>query len=113
MIAIIMCKILLVLCFICLSLSFYILYRNDKVRDFKIRLNNEGYDALKRYIDSLPDDEKLSKETLDKWHELDSIWDSINEISYDKMLYSFKPLKPEYWLNEEQLKYLGYERTLS
>ena len=37
------------------------------------------------------------------------LWDMLNDISYDEMLYSFKPLKMECWFTEEELKLLGYE----
>jgi hypothetical protein len=38
------------------------------------------------------------------------LWDMLNDISYDEMLYSFKPLKMECWFTDDELKSLGYER---
>jgi hypothetical protein len=49
----------------------------------------------------------FTEEEVFHYAELRRIWLSINKISPNKMLYSFKPLKPKYWLNEEQMKFLG------
>ena len=38
--------------------------------------------------------------------ELVNVWNSIMDIPYEKFLFSFKPLRPEYWLTEEQLDFL-------
>lgn len=43
------------------------------------------------------------------YRDIFGLWDMLDDISYDKMLYSFKPLKMEYWFTEEELKLLGYE----
>ena len=43
------------------------------------------------------------------YQDIFELWDIINNISYAKMLYSFKPLKIEYWLTEEELKLLEYK----
>lgn len=37
------------------------------------------------------------------------LWNMLQDISYDEMLFSFKPLKTECWFTKEELKLLGYE----
>lgn len=37
------------------------------------------------------------------------LWRKLDDISCEKMLFSFKPLKMEYWFTDEELKLLGYE----
>lgn len=36
--------------------------------------------------------------------EIDHLWDIINNVSYNKMLYSYKPLKLEYWFTKEEIE---------
>lgn len=36
--------------------------------------------------------------------EIDHLWDIINNVSYNEMLYSFKPLKLEYWFTKEEIE---------
>jgi len=40
------------------------------------------------------------------------LWDVLDDISYDEMLYSFKPLKIECWFTDDELELLGYETDL-
>ena len=44
----------------------------------------------------------LTDDEFKKHTYLHSVWNSINDISYIRMLLSFKPLKPKYWLTREQ-----------
>lgn len=96
---------ILVILLISLVVSIYILFRNDRVYEFRIMLTDLCCKINCDYLDSLEgkdytDDRRKYKEYLSK------MWDSISDISYEKMLYSIKPLKPEYWLNKEQLEFL-------
>lgn len=90
-----------------LFFGFWIQIRNYKVYEFRMYLNDQGYNICKKYLDSVEYfDEKAKNE-----HELlVDMWGSITDISYEKMLFSFKPLKPECWLNEKQLKFLAINK---
>lgn len=39
----------------------------------------------------------------------DQIWSLVDKFTTNELLWSFKPLKPEKWFTEEELKLLGYE----
>lgn len=83
--------------------SVWILIRNIKVYLFQIYLNQHGYDICNEYLNSV---EVFDEKAQNEFKFLKDTWDSITDISYERMLFSFKPLKPEYWLNEKQLKFL-------
>lgn len=86
-----------------LVVSVWLLIRNIKVYNFQIYLNHHGYDICNKYLNSV---EFFDEKAQNEFKLLNDMWDSITDISYEKMLFSFKPLKPEYWLNEKQLKFL-------
>jgi hypothetical protein len=43
------------------------------------------------------------------YQDISYLWEILDDISYEKMLFSFKPLKMEYWFTDDELKLLGYE----
>ena len=90
-------------CTIVMLICVLIMYRIDRVYWFKRKLSDLGYNICKNYLEQI---EMFTEEEVFHYAELRRIWLSINEISPNKMLYSFKPLKPKYWLNEEQMKFL-------
>lgn len=98
--------IMLTLLIIFLILDIYILIRNCFVYRFKKSLNDMCYLACKDHDRKIY--ENNNHEDFTNEHErVIGIWDSIVGISYGKMLFSFKPLKPKYWLNKEQLEFIN------
>ena len=90
-----------------LLVVFLVLYfsiRNNLVFRFTIWLNQRCYDIVIDYVSSCGD--VLTEDEVKNHEYLHSVWDSITNISYAKMLFSFKPLKPKYWLTEEQQDFL-------
>ena len=70
--------------------SFIFMERNRRVRDFRLVLIDYCFSApLEKYIEGR-----------------DRIMEIINRHSYDKMLFSFKPLRLEEWYSEEDIKFL-------
>lgn len=94
--------IVLIFCLI-LALSIYLLIRNDSVCSFKILLSTRGYEICKNHLMSL---DVLTPEAMEEHLELVNVWNSIIDIPYEKVLFSFKPLEPKYWLTDEQLDFL-------
>lgn len=73
--------------------SFYMLRRNIKVRDFCLSLVDMAFNYEIRRLSEKG--ERTEKSAFD--------WFS-NKYSYERFLYSFKPLKLEAWFTEEELK---------
>lgn len=90
-----------------LFFCFWLQIRNSKVFEFRMYLTEQGYNICKKYLDSV---EHFDKKALNEHEFLVDVWNSITDISYEKMLFSFKPLKPERWLNEKQLKFLAINK---
>lgn len=100
--------IVLVVALIAVIISIYILLRNNRVYVFRLTLNDMGYNIVQEYLFNIPVDstEEDYNSYMAEHKKLRSIWHSINDISYNKMMFSIKPLKPEYWLTKEQLDFL-------
>lgn len=103
----IMIVLILIIC-----ISTYILIRNSKVFEFKTKLNEICYSVCNNHIETAENYDNVN-DYIREHNKIIKLWDSINDISWDKMLWSIKPLKVEYWLNEEQLEfikdYIDYE----
>lgn len=95
----------MIIIFICLIIGIYLMIRNILVFNFVRYLNRRGYEICKNYIDSIPDSE-YDSEAQKNLMILRETWESICDIPYSRMVLSFKPLKPEYWLDEKQLNFL-------
>lgn len=87
-----------------------VLIRSEKVCKFQLALIDAGYSVLMEYLNTI-DPDKVDDDTfnngIEKYRELSDIYDSICNLSYDKMLFSLKPLKDDYWLTEEQISFLN------
>ncbi len=92
--------ILLTMCIALLTLCIYIRIRNNRVYAFRM--------SILDVIDSKA--RKIIVQNTIASEEISQLFEILNAVSYTKMLYSFKPLKVEYWFTEEELKLLGYER---
>lgn len=95
-----------------LCISTYILMRNVKVFKFKTKLNYICYNVCHNHSATITNYDNID-DYIREQDEMVRLWDSISDISWNKMVWSIKPLKVEYWLNEEQLKfikdYINYE----
>lgn len=90
---------MLIVCSIGAISSMYILIRNKKVCKFRVYIADLIYSKLCNMIADGA-----------YYQDISYLWDMLKDISYDEMLFSFKPLKMECWFTEEELKLLGYER---
>lgn len=97
--------------FLILNFAFctFVLIKNEMVYHFEIFLVEKCYIAISNHTSHIPTGS--SKEELEQHREkyirMHQLWDEISDISHAKMIFSFKPLKPEYWLNEEQLEFIN------
>ena len=84
----------------------YFLWRNNKVYDFRIETNNKCYGVLRDFLDSLKNDQELYERHVE-YVQLEMKCDEIlSKHSYESMLYSLKPLKPEYWFTNEEIEFM-------
>lgn len=107
---IIFVKIIISLAIILFGFSAYFDCRNDATFEFRKYLNHRGYNICREFllsIDTHNTSDSEFEEKMRKYKEMVDIWDSINDISYKKMLFSFKPLEPKYWLTKEQINFLN------
>lgn len=95
---------ILIICAIGIVLSFYMMYRNEKVTDLKLALVELSYNVLENYLNPLKDDSEFDREYYDN---LVKCTQEICGISYNEMLWSFtRPLTIEEWLTDEQIELL-------
>ena len=102
-------NILIIFCIVVAIIGIYILIRNYYVYKYRCQIYDKCYSIVSKQLDSIPTDEswEVFNEQLKVHNEYDEIWDSIREQnSYNKMLYSFKPLKDKYWFTEKQINWL-------
>lgn len=75
--------------------NLYILIRNEKVFVFRTYILDRAHNELLRIL----------YEDIDKYESMHKEWNKIyDRHSYNKMLFSFKPLKSEHWFTEEEIK---------
>jgi hypothetical protein len=75
--------------------NLYILIRNEKVFVFRTYILDRAHNELLRIL----------YEDIDKYESMRKEWNKIyDRHSYNKMLFSFKPLKSEHWFTEKEIK---------
>lgn len=87
---------------IVILLATYINVRNFMVHKVVTDWNSLCHYKCVKYIES----ENYDVAVAEHYHK---IWNDISNISYESMLYSFKPLSMEYWLTKEQIEFLTSE----
>ena len=101
-------SLILIVLVILLVLCFYFSYRNNKVHCFIISLSEVLFDELKRILDTYKDDDELHKDENNYNYIKEKVLFLLNKHSYNKYLFSFKPLKLKKWFNEEELEFIIY-----
>ena len=102
---------ILIILLFAICICFYLSIRNNSVYKFRTTINDIGYNIVQKHTLNCPIDvDEESYNAYKEEHErLRDMWLSLStNISYDKMLFSIKPLKPKYWLNKEQMEFLNY-----
>lgn len=80
----------------------YFNIRNYMVHEVVLDWNSKCHYKCVKYIRSNDFDETVAGHYYE-------MWEDITSISYESMLYSFKPLTMEYWLTKEQIEFLTNE----
>ena len=86
---------------------YYLMWRNNKVHDFRIEVIDKCYDVSRNFLDSLKDDKELNE----RYEEFEQLEMKKNEIyskhSYHSMLFSLKQLKLERWYTKEEIEFMN------
>lgn len=99
-------SIFVILILIAFAAIVYIHIRNHFVYKFKCSLNILCYNICSEHTDTINKYDNVS-DFIKEHEKIENMWSSIADISYDRMVFSFKPLKPKYWLNKEQLEFIN------
>lgn len=99
--------VLLVIALIILAFAFteyFYGHRNNLVYKKKQEWGDKAYGLMHHLWERYVIEEENQQDILDEYNHWYKISTSIynNVPSYKRMVYSFKPIKDEYWLNEEQ-----------
>ena len=104
MIANLILSVVLILMVLCL----YLLNRNNKVYYFNKSLCKFLLGELERILNTYKDDYEFH-EDKDNYNCIkDKINTLLDKYSYNKYLFSFKPLKLEKWFTEEEIEFMKY-----
>lgn len=98
---------LIVILVVILVAAFFLMWRNNKVCDFRIEINHKCNDVLRDFIYSLKDDKELD-ERYGEYEQLEmKEYEILSKHSYCTMLLLLKPLKPEYWYTKEEIEFMN------
>lgn len=98
------------ICVVGLIYAEHISRRNPKVYEFLTQVVDSGFSELKvklKEIDTNWDDGRF-KAAIEEYDRLSNkIYSLVTKYSYERLLYSLKPLEFEKWYTEEEIKLLG------
>lgn len=95
----------IIICYVVLAAVVYISIRNNRVGMFRIMLNHLTSDLILNYLNSKK--EKSFQEQQDEYDYLvQRRYHIINKHTYERMLFSFKPLQIDSWFSEEDVEYM-------
>ena len=101
-------NLILLIVLILIVFWFYIFYRNNKVYYFSISLSHFLFDELNRILNTYKNDDEFSKDEDNLRIISEKIQFLLDKYSYNKYLFSFKPLKLKKWFTEEELEFITY-----
>lgn len=101
-------KLILVLLILIMILCLYALNRNNKVHYFITSLSDFLFDELKRIINTYKDDDEFHEDENNYYNIKEKVQFLLYKHSYEKYLFSFKPLKLEKWFTKEELEFIKY-----
>lgn len=103
-----MINLILLIILIVIVFCFYLFYRNNNVYCFSVSLNNFLFDELNRILDTYKDDNEFHEDENNYYKIKEKALFLLDKYSYNRYLFSFKPLKIEKWFNKEELEFIEY-----
>ena len=85
----------LAILFMAIVIAVYLDLRDDRVFAFSKHIIDCSHDEIQRV---LYEDKDRGKQLLEQFKKI------YDQNTYDRMLYSIKPLKVKYWFTEEEIK---------
>ena len=101
-------NLILIVLVILIVLCLYLLDRNNKVYCFTVSFGRLLFDELNRILNTYKDDREFHEDKENYYNIKEKINSLLNKHSYNKYLFSFKPLKLEKWFTEEELEFVKY-----
>ena len=99
---------LIIVLVILIVFCFYFSYRNNKVYCFITNLSNILFDELRRILNTYKDDNEFHEDEDNYNYIKEKVLFLLDKHSYNKYLFSFKPLKLEKWFTKEELEFIKY-----
>ena len=87
---------------------FYISFRNNKVYCFNVNLCDFLFNEMKRILDTYKNDGEFNDDEKNYFNIRKKVQLLLDKHSYNKYLYSFKPLKIDKWFTKEELEFMEY-----
>ena len=101
-------NLILLVALILIVFCLYIFRRNNKVYCFSISLNHFLFDELKRILNTYKNDNEFHEDENNYNYIKEKVNSLLDKYSYNKYLFSFKPLKLEKWFTKEELEFITY-----
>jgi hypothetical protein len=98
--------IILVFLFVLLALTAIFGIRNNEVYGFVISLNDILHDELTRILLTYSDDNEFNADSENYDRFQSGVEDILSKLSYNRMVFTPKPLKLSNWLSEEDISFI-------
>lgn len=102
---------ILIILAILIVLCLYFLNRNNKVFNFTTSFSHFLFDELRRVLNTYKDDDELHEDEDNYNYIKEKTLFLLDKYSYNRYLFSFKPLKLEKWFTEEELEFITYLKS--
>ena len=85
---------------------YFFLIRNVQVFHFQTTISDAAHQNAIDWLNSLENDDELNRRR-DEYEAKTKMLNRIcNKLSYEKMLFSFRPLTLEHWFDEKEIEFI-------
>ena len=92
------------------SIYFYV-YRNSKVFNIQTKWNHQCTNILINFLNTNGEKIFEERDLYDTYRHYEKIAESIRAIPYSNMVYSFKKITDEKWLDNRQINFLKLDNN--